>query len=189
MHNQHAGLSQQLATQRIAERQQQAAQARLAQSAGRSRRRRHRWRTRRWWQLVRRPGAALTRALVIGAVLAAMHLAGMTAVAQAQATDQATRPPAEGQVGESWRHRRAAAQHQQSAADAALKRVQARERFSIPNATPAEVPAPAPSRQRGPSDRLIAWLGGLAAALALAGGLGVLAARRTRRRARLEHAA
>jgi hypothetical protein len=57
MHNQHAGLSQQLAAQRIAERHQQAAQARLAHSAGRSRRRRHRWLTRRWWRLVRRPGA------------------------------------------------------------------------------------------------------------------------------------
>ena len=35
MHNQHAGLSQQLAAQHITERQNQAAQARLAQSAGR----------------------------------------------------------------------------------------------------------------------------------------------------------
>jgi polyisoprenoid-binding protein YceI len=58
MHNQHAGLSQSLAEQRITERQEQAAQARLAQRAGRSRRRRHRWLTRGWWQLVRRPGAA-----------------------------------------------------------------------------------------------------------------------------------
>jgi hypothetical protein len=133
MHNQHAGLSQQLAAQRIAERHQQAAQARLAQHAGRSRRRRHRWRTRRWWQLARRPGTALTRTLLIGAMGAAMHLAA--------------------------------------------------------NATPAQAPAPAPPNQRGPSDRLVAWLGGLVAALALAGGLGVHAARRTRRRARLEHAA
>jgi len=55
MHNQHAGLSQQLAAQRITERQEQAAQAQLAQSAGRPRRRR-RWLARRWWQLARRPG-------------------------------------------------------------------------------------------------------------------------------------
>ena len=56
MHNQHAGLSQQLATQRITERHEQAAQARLAQSAGRWRHRR-RWRLARgWWRLVRRPG-------------------------------------------------------------------------------------------------------------------------------------
>jgi hypothetical protein len=58
MHNQHAGLSQLLATQRITERQEQAAQARLAHSAGRPRRRRNRWLVRGWWQLVRWPGAA-----------------------------------------------------------------------------------------------------------------------------------
>jgi len=57
MHNQHAGLSQQLAAQRIAQRHEQATQARLAQSAGRPRRRRRRWLARRWWQLARRPGA------------------------------------------------------------------------------------------------------------------------------------
>ena len=186
MHNQHAGLSQQLAAQRIAERHQQAAQARLAQHAGRSRRR-HRWRTRRWWQLVRRPGTTLTRTLVIGAMLAAMHLAATTTLAQATDSPPAG-PPTERQVGEAWRHRQTTAQ-QPSAAEATRKRVQARERFSIPNATPAEAPAPAPPHQRGPSDWLVAWLGGLAVALALAGGLGVHAARRTRRRARLEHAA
>ena len=57
MHNQHAGLSQQLAAQRIAQRHEQAAWARLAHCAGRSRRRR-RWLARRWWQLARQPGAA-----------------------------------------------------------------------------------------------------------------------------------
>jgi hypothetical protein len=124
-------------------------------------------------------------------MVAAMNLAGMTAVAQAHATDQQAtrRPPTEGQVGESWRHRQAASQQQQSAADAALQRQLARERFSIPNATPAEAPAPVPPKPSGQPGRLIAWLGGLIAALALAGGLGVHAARRTRRRARLEHAA
>ena len=131
----------------------------------------------------------LTRTFIIGATLAAMHLAGMTAVAHAQANDEPVmQPPTERQVGESWRHRQAASP-EQAAADAALQRQLARERFSIPNATPAEVPAPAPPKQRGPSSRLVAWLGGLVAALALAGGLGVLAARRTRRRARLGHAA
>jgi uncharacterized membrane protein len=58
MHNQHAGLSQLLATQRITERHEQAAQTRLAHSAGRPRRRRNRWLTRGWWQLVRWPCAA-----------------------------------------------------------------------------------------------------------------------------------
>ena len=51
MHNQHAGLSQLLAEQRITQRQEQAAQARPAQSAGRPRRRRRQWLVRRWWQL------------------------------------------------------------------------------------------------------------------------------------------
>ena len=51
MYNQHAGLSQQLAAQRITERQNQAAQARLAHGAGGRRRR-------RWWLSGRRPGAA-----------------------------------------------------------------------------------------------------------------------------------
>jgi hypothetical protein len=54
MHNQHAGLSHQLAAQRITQRHEQAARARLAHGAGRPRRRR-RWLARRWWQLARRP--------------------------------------------------------------------------------------------------------------------------------------
>ena len=58
MHNQHAGLSQQLAAQRISERHEQAAQARLTHDASRPRRRRRRWLARRWWQLARRPGVA-----------------------------------------------------------------------------------------------------------------------------------
>jgi hypothetical protein len=136
----------------------------------------------------------LTRTLIVAATLTAMHLAGMTAVAQAQATDQPTgqqatrRPPTERQVGESWRHRQAVSQDQ-AAADAALQRVLARERFAIPNATPADVPAPVPPKPSGQPGWLIAWLGVLVAALVLAGGLVVLAARRTRHRARLEPAA
>ena len=135
-----------------------------------------------------------TRTLIIAVTLTAMHLAGMTAVAQAQATDQPTgrqatlRPPTERQVGESWRHRQAASQDH-AAADATLGRVQARERFSIPNATPAQVPAPVPPKPSGQPGWLTAWLGVLVAALVLAAGLVVLAARRTRHWARLEHAA
>jgi hypothetical protein len=127
----------------------------------------------------------LARTLVIGATLAAMHLVGMTAVAQAQATDEPVQqPPTERQVGESWRHRQVAPP-EQTAADATLQRVQARERFSIPNGTPAQAPAPVPDEPSRPTGWLIASV----AALALAGGLAVLAAKRTRRRARLEHAA
>jgi hypothetical protein len=136
----------------------------------------------------------LTRTLIIGATLAAMHLVGMTAVAQAQAnhepaSQQATRrPPTERQVGEPWRHRQAASQ-EQTAADATLQRVQARERFSVPSATPAQVPAPVPAEPSRPSGWLFVSLGVLVATLVLAGGLAVRAVSRTRRRARLEHAA
>jgi hypothetical protein len=131
----------------------------------------------------------LTRTLIIGATLTAMHLVGMTAVAHAQANDEQVRqPPTEGQVGESWRHRQAASP-EQTAADAALQRQLARERFSIPNGAPAQVPAPVPDEPSRPTGWLIASLAVLVAALALAGGLAVLTARRTRRRARLEHAA
>jgi hypothetical protein len=136
----------------------------------------------------------LTRRLVIGATLAAMNLVGMTAVAQAQANDQpaskqaALRPPTERQVGESWRHRQAASQ-EQTAANATLQRMLARERFSIPSGTPVQVPVPAPTEPSRQPGWLIAWLGVLSAALALLGGLAVLAATRTRRRARLDHAA
>jgi hypothetical protein len=52
-----------------------------------------------------------TRALILGATLAAMNLAGMTAVAQAQATNEGKdtrQPPTERQVGESWRHHQVA---------------------------------------------------------------------------------
>jgi hypothetical protein len=55
MHNQHAGLSQQLAEQHITQRHQEAAQARLAHGA---RPRRHRRWLARWWQLARRPRVA-----------------------------------------------------------------------------------------------------------------------------------
>jgi hypothetical protein len=59
MNNQHAGLSQALADQRITERHDQAAQARLARGARSPRRRRRRaWVPRRWWQPARWAGVA-----------------------------------------------------------------------------------------------------------------------------------
>jgi hypothetical protein len=126
----------------------------------------------------------LARVLTIGAMLAAMNLAGMTAVAHAQTSDEgkdARRPPTEGQVGETWRKRPAT---QQTAADAALQRQLARERYSIPNATPAQVPDPPgadePSGQPG-------WLVlgfAVIAALALVAGLAVIAAKRASRKVR-----
>jgi hypothetical protein len=133
----------------------------------------------------------LARALVLGAMLAAMNLAGMTAVAQAQANDEgkdARRPPTERQVGEAWRKRPVTSQ-QQTAADAALKRQLARERFSIPNGTPAQVPAPTQSPEpSGQPGWLVASLAVLAAALAVSGGSAVMAAKRASRRVRAGHA-
>jgi hypothetical protein len=133
----------------------------------------------------------LIRTRSIGATLTAMSLVGMTAVAQANeqpAGKHVARPPSERQVGESWRHRQAASQEQ--AAAVTLQRVQARERFSIPGGTPAQ--ANIQVRQTESSEQsswLLPSLGVLVAALMLVGGLAVRAARRTRRRARLEHAA
>jgi hypothetical protein len=58
MNNQHAGLSQALAEQRIAERRQQATHAQLVGGARPPRRRRRAWAARRWSQLARRPAIA-----------------------------------------------------------------------------------------------------------------------------------
>jgi hypothetical protein len=133
----------------------------------------------------------LARALVLGAMLAAMNLAGMTAVAQAQANDEGQdgrRPPTERQVGESWRKRPVTSQ-QQTAADAALRRQLARERFSIPSGTPAQAPAPTQADESsGQPAWLVPLLAVLAAALAVSGGLAVMAAKRASRRVRAGHA-
>jgi hypothetical protein len=129
----------------------------------------------------------LARTLVLGAMLAAMNLAGMTAVAHAQAND-ARRPPTERQVGESWRQPQVASQ-EQTAADAALRRQLARERFSIPSGTPAQVPAPTQSPEpSGQPGWLVASLAVLAAALVVSGGVAVMAAKRASRRVRAGHA-
>jgi hypothetical protein len=65
------------------------------------------------------------RALILGATLAAMNLAGLTAVAHAQANvpdgNQGRRPATERQAGETWREPPLTAQ-QPAAADAALRR-------------------------------------------------------------------
>ena len=130
-----------------------------------------------------------TRTLVVAASLAAITLAGTSTAAHARVTGKhARRPPTQGQVGEAW-HKHPATSHQYTAADAALQRMEARERFSIPNATPAEVPAPVPPKPSRQPGWLFASLGVLVATLGVAGGLAGRAARRTRRRARLEHPA
>jgi hypothetical protein len=155
------------------------------------------------------------RALVFGAMLAAMNLAGMTAIAQAQATDQpasnqdARRPPTERQVGESYRnYHDALAAQSQTAQDDAIQRFRrgeraAQEQLTIADDTqrppteaqvgeswrhPVNVPVP-PAEPSGQSGWLVLTLGVLSAALALVAGLAALVARRTSRRLRAGHAA
>jgi hypothetical protein len=90
------------------------------------------------------PMSKLARTLVLGAMLAAMNLASMTAGAQAQANDpdgkDARRPPTQGQVGEAWRKRPVKSQ-QQIAADAALRRQLAQEHSYRSSETPAQAQA------------------------------------------------
>lgn len=130
----------------------------------------------------------LTRTLVAAATLAAISLAGMTTVAHAQATDEPTRqdarrPPTQGQVGEAWHQRSVSSQHDK-VAEATPGRVLARERSTIPNATPAQVPAPVPTQPNQRPSWVLASFGVLAV-LMLVVSLAVLAARRASRRARV----
>src|SRR5215204_1011464 len=141
-------------------------------------------------------------------MLAAMNLAGITAIAQAQTSDEpasnqdARRPPTERKVGEPYRnyHEAQAAQAQTTQADA-VERFRHDERASQAQPTIADdTRRPPTEAQVGESWRhpvnvpvqsvepggqpvsLVAWLGVLAAVLALAGGLAVLAARRAGRK-------
>jgi hypothetical protein len=141
----------------------------------------------------------LARALTIGAMLAAMNLAAMTAIAQAQPPDgveqfrrgerasQEQSTPAEA-VEEFRRGERAS--QEQTTADATVRRLLARERSSLPSGTPAQVPVPVqPPEPSGQPDWLVPAIGALAAVLALVTGLVVLATRRTGRRVRAGQAA
>jgi hypothetical protein len=125
-----------------------------------------------------------TRALIVGATLAAMQLAAMTAVAHAQATDEPTgkqaarRPPTQGQVGEAW--------HQpQEPADLPAVAGETRQgptegQVGEPWRYPTSIPG-RPADPGGQSGWRIAPLGFLAVALVLVGGLAVLAATRPSR--------
>jgi hypothetical protein len=128
------------------------------------------------------------RTLILGVVLAAMNLAGMTTVAHAYPLDPTAdhavaaqqQNPTDAQ--EQFRRGERASQ-QQPAADATVRGLLARERSSIPSGTPAPVPAPVqPGEPSGQPDWLVPAIGGLAAVLALVAGLVVMAARRTGRR-------
>jgi cytochrome c-type biogenesis protein CcmH/NrfG len=133
-----------------------------------------------------------TRALIVGTTLAAMHLAAMTTVAQAQTNDQPTsnqdarQPPTERQVGEAWRHRQVAVEQPAVADDTRRPPTEAQVGETWRHPTSAPVPPAEPS---GQPSWLLPSLGVLAAVLVLAGGLAVLAAKRAGRRARVGHAA
>jgi hypothetical protein len=131
----------------------------------------------------------LARTITIGVMLAAMNLAGTTAVAQAQSSDQPTgkqdtrRPPTEAQVGESWRHRQVA-----PAGVDGIRRPPTEAQVGESWHQRASVPARPADRSSDPGSP-VARLSGLAALLALAGVLAVLAIRRAGRKLRAGHAA
>jgi hypothetical protein len=134
----------------------------------------------------------LVRTLVLAATLAAMNLAGLTAVASAQSTDEPTsnqdtrRPPTQAQVGEAWHQPQVAPEEPTVAGDTRRPPTESQVGEAWRHPTSAPVRSAEPS---GPPGWLVASLSVLVVALALSGGLAVLAARRAGRRARLGHAA
>jgi hypothetical protein len=152
------------------------------------------------------PMSKLARALTLAAMLATVSLTSMTAVAQAHTSNvpASTRHRAPGRVEFHATGDHPASYQQETAADAMVRRLLARERFSIANAahprllldeerpsllnlpddTPAQLTSPTPTAT-GPSGQpgwLIPALGGLAAVLALVVGITVLVVRRTNSR-------
>jgi hypothetical protein len=126
-----------------------------------------------------------TRALAVGAILAAMQLAGMTAVAHAQANNEgkdARRPPTQGQVGEAWHQPQVAPSEPNVAGETRRPPTQSQVGESWRHLT--SVPG-RPAEPAGQPGWRIASLGFLAAALALAGGLAVHAATRPGRSTRV----
>ena len=157
----------------------------------------------------------LTRALTLAATVAAMNLAGLTAIAHAQANDQDT--PTQQELAERWNtdyyqathmspaqhkawlqvnaqrelsDRWADYSHATQLSPAELKAwVQARDRAGTPTAKTVQVPAPVPPTEpNGQPTWLVVSLGALVAALAIVAGLALLAARRANRRAQVGHA-
>jgi hypothetical protein len=158
----------------------------------------------------------LVRVLILAVVVAVLPLAGMTAVAQAQANDQDT--PNQQELAERWNtdyyqathmspaqhkawlranaaqrelsDRRAYYSHATQMSPAELKAwVQARDRAGTPTEKTVQVPAPVrPDRPSGQPLWLVVTLGVLAAVLAIVAGLALLTARRANRRAQVGHA-
>ena len=120
----------------------------------------------------------LARVLVLGAMVAAMTLAGMTAVAHAQANNEgkdARRPPTQGKVGEAWHQPKAAPAVPDVAGDA--RRPPTESQVGEPWRHQTDVSA-RPAEPDGQPGWRMASLGLLAAALALAGGFAVHAVTR-----------
>jgi hypothetical protein len=158
--------------------------------------------------------AKVARALMLAATVAAMNLAGMANVAQANDQDtttqrelaenwnyyhQSTRvPPAElkarmqadatqRELSERWAYYYHATRMSPAELQAWL---QAQDRAGTSTEPPAPVTAPVrPAEPAGQPGWLVVSLGGLAAVLALVAGLAVLAARRASRRAQVRPAA
>ena len=128
-----------------------------------------------------------TRALILAAMVAAMNLAGMTAVAHAQANDDSPskRHRALGQLEVPAAEDAVASQEQPTAADARRPPTEGKVGESLHPRAKVPVQPVEPSGQ--PS-----WLVpaiGVLATLALCGGLAATITRRARRRARVGHAA
>jgi hypothetical protein len=144
----------------------------------------------------------LARALILAATLAALNLAGMTAVAQAQPSDAVeqfrrgerasqeqniTEDATQQKLAERWNYYYQATRMSPAELKAWL---QAKDRPDTPTTPPTQVPA-APVQPTEPNVQptwLVVSLGGLAAGLAVVAGLALLAARRANRRARVGHA-
>ena len=95
----------------------------------------------------------LARTLVLGATLAAINLTG--AVAQAQSNDESTstqdarRPPSQGQVGEAWRQPRLPAEQPAAAGDP--RRPRPRAKWGSPGAIRSAPRCGRPSRAASPA--------------------------------------
>jgi hypothetical protein len=129
-----------------------------------------------------------TRALIVGATLAAMTLAAMTTVAHAQANNEgkdARRPPTQSQVGEAWHPSQEPADAPAVAGDTrwAPTEGQVGESWRHQTSVPGR-----PAEPGGQFGWRIASLGFLAAVLALVDGLAVVAATRPSRGPRVGQA-
>jgi hypothetical protein len=124
----------------------------------------------------------LARTLILAATVAALNLAGLTAVAHARANDQDT--PSQQELAERWNADYYQATHMSPAQHKAW--LQARDRAGTPTEKTVQVPAPVrPDQPSGQPLWLVVALGALAAALAIVAGLALLAARRANRSAQV----